>query len=236
MKCVILQPSYIPWRGYFHQIQKADLFVYYDDVQYDKNGWRNRNRILGPNGPMWLTIPAKVKGFPLIQDVEIDEKVHWQKKHWRSFENSYSKAPHFAEVSELLLPFYEEPAPRLADFTIATTTAISDWLGLNTRFIRSSAIESNGTKTDRLVEILTAIGATHYISGPAAKDYLEEGKLEAAGISLEYMSYDYPDYPQLHGHNEQALSILDLIFMVGRDVGPYIWEHRDSTTKVCHDA
>lgn len=228
MNCVILQPSYIPWRGYFHQIYKADVFVFYDDVQYDKHGWRNRNRIKTPSGSQWLTIPVMTKGvvekhIPINQ-VRIDPTQDWAKKHFKSLRQNYRRAPYFDRYAPLVEEFYTHPATWLADFTIDLTVALARQLGItHTTFLRSSSLNISGSKTDRLVEILKVLGATHYISGPSAKDYLEEEKLVAAGISLEYMIYDYPDYDQLYPPFDPHVSILDLLFMTGPDASKYIW-------------
>ena len=229
MNCVILQPSYIPWRGYFHQIQKADLFIFYDDVQYDKNGWRNRNRIKTRQGAHWLTIPVLTKGTlsegTLIRDVRIDHSKHWRRTHWLTLQQSYAHAPFFKDYAGLLEPFYQSELPLLADFTIELTIALAGCLGItHTQFMRSSALNVSGVKTERLVQILQRVGAKHYISGPTARDYLEEGKLTQAGISLEYMRYDYPEYPQLYPPFDPQLSILDLLFMTGPSAAEYIWQ------------
>lgn len=228
MNCVILQPSYIPWRGYFHQIQKADLFIFYDDVQYDKNGWRNRNRIKTRNGPLWLTIPVLHKGNVreqiLIKDIRTDATKDWSRKHWATIQQAYSKAPFFKELLEPLQSYFQQPPTLLADFTIELTIVIARLLGItNTRFERSSNLDASGSKTDRLVNLLKKCGATHYISGPSARDYLEEDKLKAAGISLEYMSYNYPTYEQLYPPYDPQVSILDLLAMKGPQAGRYIW-------------
>lgn len=227
MNCVILQPSYIPWRGYFHQIQKADLFIFYDDVQYDKNGWRNRNRIKTRNGPLWLTIPVLHRGsvseHTPINEMRIDWSKDWARKHWLSIQQAYSKAPYFEKYAVLLEDFYQRKAEYLADFTIDTTIALTRMLGNeNTQFVRSSTLNASGAKTDRLVDLLGKVGATHYISGPAARDYLEEEKLTQAGISLEYMVYQYPQYEQLYPPFEAQVSIIDLLFMTGPQAGGYI--------------
>jgi hypothetical protein len=228
MNCVILQPSYIPWRGYFHQIYKADCFVFYDDVQYDKNGWRNRNRIKTRTGPVWLTIPVLHRGsvserIP-IMDMRIDWSKDWSRKHWSSIQQSYSKAPYFNLYAELLEGFFRQKPDFLADFTIDLTMAIARSLGIErTRFVRSSKLGGSGVKTDRLVDILCKLGATHYISGPAARDYLEEDKLAHAAISVEYMAYDYPEYRQLYPPFDAQISILDLLFMTGPNAGKFIW-------------
>jgi len=227
-RCVILQPSYIPWRGYFHQIQKADVFVFYDDVQYDKHGWRNRNQIATPKGLKWLTIPVLSKGNVLehtpINLIHIDNSQPWPRKHWETLRQNYARAPFFKRYAPLIESFYAQRHELLADFTITTTVALAKELGLeNTEFLRSSALGISGTKTDRLLEILTRLNATHYISGPSAKEYLETEKLERAGISLEWMRYDYPPYEQLTVPFEGKVSMLDLLFMKGPAAGEWIW-------------
>lgn len=228
MNCVILQPSYIPWRGYFHQIQKADLFIFYDDVQYDKHGWRNRNRIKTPQGPKWLTIPVIAKGNVaegrLIKDIEIYRDTGWNQTHGDVLKQAYKKAPHFPRYAELLERMYSDPPTLLADFTIQSTILLARELGItHTEFLRASELEAQGTRTDRLVDLLTKVGATHYISGPSARDYLEEDTLRRAGITLEYMVYDYPEYEQLYPPYEPAVSILDLLCMQGTNAGAHIW-------------
>jgi len=238
MNCVILQPSYIPWRGYFHQIYKADVFIFYDDVQYDKNGWRNRNRIKTRNGPIWLTIPVLHRGsvseqIPILE-IRIDRSKDWNRKHWMSIQQSYTKAPFYTQYAPLLEDYLQQKPDSLANFTIALTIALSQAIGIQkTRFVRSSELSESGPesivlkRTDRLVDLLYKVGATHYISGPAARDYLEEDKLAKAGISLEYMVYDYPEYPQLYPPYDPSVSIIDLLFMTGPQAGKYIWGKTD---------
>ena len=231
MNCVVLQPSYIPWRGYFHQIYKADTFVFYDDAQFDRGGWRNRNRVKTPSGSRWLTIPVLKKGsvngrIPIHQ-IQINWDQRWNVKHLRTLRHLYSKAPHFEEYICMIEEFYGQHPNLLADFTIDLTVALSKKLGIDsTQFRRSSTLKVFGSRTDRLVSILQAVGATHYISGPSAKGYLDEKKLLDAGISFEYMSYDYPYYEQLYPPFDPRVSILDLLFMVGREAPDYIWGSR----------
>jgi hypothetical protein len=222
MKCVILQPSYIPWRGYFDQINRADVFVFYDDVQYDKHGWRNRNQIKTAQGRHWLTIPVHsggvVENSVPIKQIEIDWSKPWNTSHWKALCFAYGRAPFFREYAALLEPFYQRHDVLLADFTIDLTIALARTLGINhTRFIRSSGMDASGQKTDRLVQILVQLGVKNYISGPSAKDYIENDKLVSAGITLEYIDYNYPEYPQLHPPFDPNLSILDLLFMTGPD-------------------
>ncbi len=229
MKCVILQPFYIPWRGYFHQIQKADAFVFFDDVQYEKRGWMNRNRIKTAHGAQWLSIPVSnkssiVKNTP-INEIEIDKtQAVWREKHWKSVRQSYAKAPFFNQYEKLLTEFYERDDQFLADFTIDLTIALARELKIeNTKFYRASEFKATGRKTDRLLSILEKIGATHYISGAAAKSYIEPEKFAEAGITLEYMIYDYPAYEQFYPPFDGAVSIIDLLFMKGGEAGKYIW-------------
>ena len=230
MNVVILQPSYIPWRGYFDQINRADLFVFYDDVQYDKRGWRNRNQIKTPRGKQWLTIPVFSRGSQTenipINQIRIVWDNPWNQDHLKSFHHSYAKAPNFERYIPLLDELYNRHDEFLADFTIESTIVLARELGItHTRFMRSSEISGvTGQKTDRLIEILQAVGAKHYISGPSARDYIEIEKFDAAGISLEYMEYNYPEYAQLHPPYDPYVSILDLLFMTGSEAPHYIFK------------
>jgi len=226
--CVILQPSYIPWRGYFHQIQKAELFIFYDDVQYDKRGWRNRNRIKTPSGVKWLTIPVHSRGAQTehipINQIRICWDTSWNQEHWRTIEYAYHKTPFYEAYAPEISRLYNIQYELLADFTVELTQVLARMLGIiQTRFLRSSSLPVEGQKTDRLLNILKQVGATHYISGPSARDYVEEDKFSAAGIGLEYMDYNYPEYPQLYPPYDPQVSILDLLFMTGPDASNYIY-------------
>lgn len=226
MNVVILQPSYIPWRGYFDQIRRADLFIFYDDVQYDKHGWRNRNQIKTHQGKQWLTIPVHTKGVTngtLIRDVRIDWSKPWAKNHLKSIRIAYNRAPCFNAYLPLLESFFARRDEFLADFTIETSIALARELGFtSTRFMRSSEMRDiQGQKTDRVIHILKGVGATHYICGPSASSYMEPEKFDAAEITFEYMEYRYPEYLQLYPPYDPHVSILDLLFMTGKDSCSY---------------
>jgi hypothetical protein len=228
VKCVILQPSYIPWRGYFHQIHKADVFMFFDDVQYDQRGWRNRNRVKTAKGVQWLTVPVLKRGLRTdqipIREVRICWDRPWAHSHWTTLRHAYGRAPYFKHYAPLVESFYGRRDEFLADFTIETSIALARELGIqNTRFLRSTELKVTGTKTDRLLALLGAVGANHYISGPSARDYIDEEKVRAAGVTLEYMTYDYPSYEQFHPPYDPHVSLLDLLFMKGPEAPKYIW-------------
>lgn len=228
MTCVILQPSYVPWRGYFHQIQKADFFVFYDDVQYDKHGWRNRNRIKTRQGPQWLTIPVKNKGAiehqRQLREIEIDWGRPWNKKHLLTVQQAYQRAPYYHQWAPFLEEVYSRTATHLTPFTMDLTIDLARRLSIfHTRFLRSSELSISGQRTQRLIGIVKHLGCDRYVSGPSARDYLEAEQFAEAGISLEYMAYDYPDYPQLYPPFDPHVSVLDLLFMTGPEAGKHIW-------------
>lgn len=228
MNCVVLQPSYIPWRGYFDQIARADVFVFYDDIQYDKHGWRHRNRVKTPDGSKWISIPSHCKGVvsqhvPLNQ-VNICWDQAWNRKHLAMLTHCYKRAPYFAQYEPMLREFYERHDNLLVDFTIPLTKALAECLSIRgKRFLRSSEMGIGGGKTERLVSIVKAVGADRYVSGPSAADYLETSLFDDAGIGIEYMDYNYPEYPQLYPPYDPQVSILDLLFMEGDDAGKHIW-------------
>ncbi|MFL6247392.1 MAG: WbqC family protein [Thermoanaerobaculia bacterium] len=227
MRCAIVQPSYIPWRGSFDLIRRVDLFVFYDDVQYDRRGWRNRNRVKTPQGSQWLTIPvhargAQTEGLPINTIRTVGQE--WGREHFETLRRLYRKAPFFDMYEPWLEQAYAEPPELLADFTIQLTLDIASRLGITgTRFRRSSELNASGTKTERLLDVLGKVGATHYLSGPSARVYIDEKQFESAGVGLEWMQYDYPEYPQLHGPYDPYVTVLDLMFMTGERAADYIW-------------
>jgi hypothetical protein len=217
-RVAIVQSCYIPWKGYFDLINLVDEFILYDDRQYTRRDWRNRNRIKTPQGTQWLTIPVKVKGRyeQRIDETLIDDP-RWADRHWMTLEHNYSAAPHFNDYAETVSALYSRAQePLLSAVNRAFIEAICALLRIETAFSWSSEYEAEGTKTDRLVSLCKAARATTYLSGPSAKEYMDEGLFEAAGIELEYMDYSgYPEYPQLHPPFEHEVTILDLLFNTG---------------------
>ncbi|HSR20599.1 MAG TPA: WbqC family protein [Anaerolineales bacterium] len=226
MIAAILQPSYIPWRGYFDQIRRAETFIFYDDAQYDKHGWRNRNQIKTANGKTWLTIPVHSGGVTsgiAIKDVRIDWSKPWVRKHMHAFAAAYNKAPFYKDYVPLLESFFDKRRELIADLTIETTVRLARELGIeHTHFLRSSELAGiTGRRTERLIQILERVGADHYLSGPSARSYLDPAAFAEAGIQLEYMEYGYPEYPQLYPPFDPNVSIVDLLFMTGSAARQY---------------
>ncbi len=216
---VVLQPGYLPWLGFFDQMSRSDVFVYYDDVQFDKHGWRNRNRIKTPEGPQWLTVPVYHKGLgkPRILDIEINNETPWARKHLGSIRQHYAKAPFFSrywpELEELLSKRWE----KLVDLDIAVAWKMCSWLGIERQVVRSSELGIEGDRNERLLKICQHFQADRYLSGQAAQEYLDEGLFHRSGIKVEWHEYHHPVYFQQYGEFIPFLSALDLLLNVGEE-------------------
>ena len=214
---VILQPGYLPWLGFFDQMARADVFVYYDDVQYDKHGWRNRNRIKTQQGPLWLTVPVRHsgRGFPRILDIELDNRTAWARKHVASLRQAYARAPYAAEYLPAFVDLLERRWQRLVDLDIAVAGALATMLAIAPRVARSSELGIDGDRSERLLRICQHFGASRYLSGKAAQDYLDVPLFEAAGIAVEWQEFAHPVYTQQHGAFIPYLSAVDLLLNCG---------------------
>lgn len=235
-KVAIIQSNYIPWKGYFDIIHQVDEFILYDDMQYTRRDWRNRNKIKTPQGLQWLTIPVDVKGkyFQKINETRISEP-DWGKQHWKSISMNYARAPFFKTFAPELEAFFHSETPELlSHVNHALITHICGLLGIKTNITWSSDYEVIDGKTERLVSLCKQSGATDYYSGPAARDYIVDELFAEAGIRLHWMDYSgYPEYPQLHGTFEHGVSILDLLFQTGPDATRYMKTF--SVTPASHD-
>lgn len=220
-----IQPSYLPWRGYFHIVEQSDVFVFYDDVQYTKQDWRNRNVIKGKQGLVWLTVP--VVRQPLrtpIHSIAINNATDWGRKHWHALQTCYGRTRHFGDYAGFFRQALTARWTSLAELDIQLTEAVCGFLGIDgVRFLRSSEMALPPGRVERLVAICQAEGATEYLSGPSARGYMDEGLFARAGIAVRYMEYNYPPYPQLGGSFEPQVSIVDLLFNCGRNSPAYIW-------------
>lgn len=227
MKAAILQSGYLPWLGYFDLIEQADIFIFLDDVQWTTRDWRNRNRIRTPQGWNWLTVPVVLEKpyFEYcIKDVRIDNLQNWQNQHLATFKHHYKKTPHFEEFYPLLESALDKKHQFVVDLNYDIIFKVCDIMGMDTsKFLFSQEMNIPGDikSDDRLLEILKIIGGIDtYISGPAARSYLEESKFEKMGIRVIWHDYHHPYYHQQTWGSHifiSHLSIMDLLFNHGRE-------------------
>lgn len=229
-RVAIIQSSYIPWKGYFDIIHDVDEFIFLDHVQFTSRDWRTRNRIKTRDGLLWLTVPAGSDRNRRICDVRLEDR-SWQEKHWKTILHNYSKAPHFARYR----PFFEEiylgtAWSSLSELNQTMTTRIArELLGIETRFRDSRELDPEGAKLELILDLVRKSGATTYVSGPSADDYIDPALFADAGVELVYKQYSgYPEYAQAHPPFEHAVSIVDLLFNVGENAPHYIWGWRES--------
>jgi hypothetical protein len=227
-RVAILQSNYIPWKGYFDIVHDVDLFIFYDDLQFTTRDWRTRNRVKTQNGAEWMTIPAGNDRNRLICEVTLADDT-WQAKHWRMLQQNYGRCAHFHRYKDYLESVYlGRRWTHLSELNQSLIRHIShEFLGIRTDFADSRAWSVRGQKLDRLLDLVVQSGATHYLSGPAAKDYIEPARLEQAGVALEWKNYaGYPEYPQRFPPFEHGVSILDLLFNTGPEAPQFIWGWR----------
>lgn len=221
----IVQSNYIPWKGYFDMIAAVDEFILFDDMQYTRRDWRNRNQIKTPQGVQWLTVPVLVKGkyHQSIRETELDG-ADWAANHWKTLVQNYRRAPHFEEVAGWLEPLYlGRVYTHLSPLNQTFLEAICAYLEIQTRITHSWDYVLQPGKTERLVGLCQQAGATRYISGPAARGYIEPQVFDQAGVTLSWFDYaGYPEYPQLWGDFAHGVSILDLLFNCGKNARSYM--------------
>ncbi|MGM3275645.1 WbqC family protein [Ralstonia sp. 24A2] len=217
-KIAILQSNYVPWKGYFDLIRTVDEFILYDEVQYTKNDWRNRNRIKTQSGVKWLSIPVRQERLEQkISETRVVDS-RWAALHWKSIAGNYARAPYFGQYAAMVEAWYGEAAAceLLSDINALFIRAICTTLGITTRITSSRDYDLSGDRVERLVSICKQADADVYLSGPAARGYLDETRFTEVGMRVEWMSYDgYPEYPQLFPPFEHGVTILDLLFNVG---------------------
>lgn len=217
-KIAILQSNYIPWKGYFDLMNMVDEFVVFDEAQFTKGDWRNRNLIKTPQGLQWLTIPVEKTGATSkkISEVRVADPA-WGRKHWASIRQNYSRAAHFHELQEIFQPLFEPSGiRRLSEINLDFVDAIVGFLGIETKIRQSSEFELLPGRTERLLHICRQCDASEYVSGPGAQAYFDMELADAEGIRVTWMDYaGYPEYAQLHPPFEHGVTILDLLFNEG---------------------
>ena len=226
-RVAILQSNYIPWKGYFDIIGMVDEFIFYDEMQYTKNDWRNRNKIKTEQGLKWLTIPVEnskrlTAGQKISETLIFDKR--WNRKHWETIKNAYRRAPFFNKYKDVFEDLYlGKEEERLVDVNYKFIYAICNLLDIKTKISFDKEYGLIDGKTERLVNLVLKANGTEYLSGPAAKDYIQESLFEEAGIKLTWMDYShYPEYPQLYPPFEHGVSIIDLLFNCGDDAKKYM--------------
>jgi hypothetical protein len=235
MRAVVLQPTYLPWIGYFGMIDIADTFVFYDDVQFSVQSWQQRNKIKSANGNwIWLSVPIVRKFGQNINEVRINNTTNWKKKHWASIYQSYTKAPCFNEYEEEIERIFQIEWEYLSDLNISLIKKLSELLGIRIpEFIKSSESgDITGQKTDRLLLVLEKIGADEYISGPGAKGYIDIDGFKEKGMKLYWYEFQHPVYPQIRGEFIPYLSAIDLLFNTGGEAVGYIREGAKDALKL----
>ncbi len=221
-RIAIVQSCYIPWRGSFDLMSRCDEYVIYDSAALRKGHWHNRNLIKTENGPRWLTIPLRTAGRlgQKIMDTEI--AAPWADRHWAAIERAYRRAPFFDAEAAALNALYREATAmgRLSQVNTLFLRALAKRLGIRTSIVTDSVYESAGRRDERVLSICLAAGATHYLSGPSAKTYLDERRFRESGVHVEWIDYGgYAEYPQLYGRFIGQLSVIDLLFNAGPDAG-----------------
>jgi hypothetical protein len=214
----VSQPAYLPWLGYFHRIAASDLHIVLDHVQFEKNSFTNRNKVRTANGAAWLTVPVKTSGRfgeLAIDALEIDNKADWRRKHWATIQQSYAKAPHFAEHGAFFRELYGTPWEKLVDLCGQVTSYLRQSFGMKTKLMSSSAMQSRGAKDELVLNLCREAGATTYLSGALGRDYLREELFRDAGIKVVYQDYHHPEYPQVYKPFEPYMAAVDLLFNCG---------------------
>jgi hypothetical protein len=229
-KIAILQSNYLPWKGVFDMINQVDNFVFYENVQYTRHDWRNRNSIKTPQGLKWLTVPIKkVHQKTKIFEVEIFNNEDWQQKHYNLIKENYSEAPYFWDYHFILEEIYfNKKWNRLSDLNIYSTKLIASALGIKTQFINSLQLkidEEKIDKTDKIIQICKKLNADYLLDGPAAQSFILKDKFKKENIKLEYINYEYPEYKQLYREFAHNVTVLDVIFNCGPNSPKYIFNN-----------
>jgi hypothetical protein len=215
----IMQPTYLPWIGYFSLIDQVDIFVFLDKVQFDKRSWQQRNRIKTAQGELFLSVPVQTKGKPFqkICDVLLDKTQHYPSKHLKAIENSYSKARYYAEYWSEMVEVFNRDYKYLSDLNIALIQWFVEKLGIEVTFVKSRNLKSEGTKVELLVRICHEVGAGQYVSPLGSKGYIDKNNIfRQEKIDLSYQNYTHPEYTQLHKQFVPYMSMVDLLMNEGR--------------------
>lgn len=220
----IHQPQYLPYLGFFHKLNRCDVFIALDDVQFQKGGHQNRNKIKHQNGWQWITVPVTHSSNQLINEVTINTRMAWARKHWQAIVTNYTPAPYFEDYCEGLQAILEHDIPDLCSLNLALTDWVMQCLGLEQKVVLSSDLAVEGTATERLVNLCGAVEADTYLSGPGGRNYMDLDLFEEAGIDVQFQAFEPPVYEQLFPEAGfiPNLSIVDALFCCGQDTRQFL--------------
>jgi hypothetical protein len=228
MRLGALQPGYLPWLGFFDQIDRSDVFILYDDLPYAKDSWRNRNRVRTPQGWCWLTVPVVNEGRSrkTIREIEISNDSDWRRDHWRTIRNHYRRAPHFDAHEAFFAKVYERPWRYLVDLDLEIIFYLIGALGIQTRIVLSSQegleqeylpTREGKDPTGRVAFLCRRLSADRFLEGALGRTFMDPSRLLPLGITLEFHDYQHPRYRQLYRPFIPHLSVIDLLFNHGAD-------------------
>jgi len=216
---------YLPWIGYFDQMRRVDVFVIADEMPYTSSGWVHRNRVKGPHGPSWLTLPARARSGQMIREVELDASIPWRRRHLKTLRNFYARGVESKHTLDLLETVLDQGARRVADVAIASIRFLAERLGMTTPIVISSDLELEARyaerfpgrpgPTHRIIAYMEALGANELLEGESGQSYFDVALFESAGMRVRFHKYNHPVYPQLHGSFLSHMSALDLLLCVG---------------------
>ena len=220
-KIAIMQPTFIPWIGYFAMMEAADEFIILDSVAFAKRSWQQRNKLKGAQGELLITIPAITKGHyrQLIKDVEIKKNAPELRKISKTIQSYYSKAPFFSNYSQFIFNIFQNPPSKILDLNLSIIYFLMNILGISeNKILKSSSMKLDSKKADLLADICQLRNAREYLSAPGSKDYISKStSFKEKGIEVKYFEYNHPKYNQLHGEFISHIGTFDLIFNEGKN-------------------
>ena len=221
MKISIIQPLYLPWLGFFEMIAASDAYVAFDHVKFEPSSWQQRNRVKGPNGPFFITVPVRKtrEGYDRICDKEIEYGEPWVKKHMKSLELCYRKTPYFDRYFPGIRRLMENRFKNIAELNVELIRLLLGFIGIEKKVIRSSGLalgdDKHLGKNERLIHLMKAVGATSFYEGASGADFIDRSRFVSEGIEVYFQVYDHPTYPQAHGEFVPHMSVVDLLFNCG---------------------
>ena len=230
------QPVYLPWLGLFHKIALADSFVWFDDVQYQKKDWNNRNKIKTKNGPIWLTVPVLSKKHfeKKVGRIKINNDLPWAKKHLKSIQFSYSKSKYFDYYYEFFKNVYNKKWIFLSDLNLHILKFFLKELKIEVPIVKLSDLKISGQKSDLVLNMCKQLKAKIYIFGGEGKNYADQEKFRGSGVEPIFQEYNHPEYQQMHGDFISHLSIIDLLFNCGPECYDILMHGNMTKDKILH--